>query len=198
MLDRSQFLKEIKNRDPKLGLLLENIIDGIDSISNHAGLDPKGKVAPPKALAGVNIRAGSDHVHVTLTDNSQVKKNVNYFVEWSANDPAFANPHVEHLGPSRGRMLALPAKDNGGNPIQYYFKAYNQYQGSDPQSKHTFFGTRLAPTPVTLTGASQLTPLPSAGSGTGKPDGSQSGSGLGVVLTRPPLGPKRSPVPRAA
>lgn len=200
MLDASQFLNEVRNRDPHLGKLLEQVIDGINSISDHAGIDPKGKTQPPDQHQSLNVAAGSDHVHVTITDNSQVKKNVQYFVEWSANDPAFGpgNAHVEHLNASRERVLALPAKDGNGVQIQYYFKSYGQYFGSDAQSKHTFFGPRFAPTPVTLTGASQLTLLPAVGSGTGRPDGSQSGAGLGFDLQRAPQGPKRSPAPKRA
>lgn len=193
MLSTTQFLTEIRNRDPHLGLLLQQLFDGIDGISNQTNINPVGKVAPPNALQAINVSAGSDHVHVTLTDNSQIKKNVQYFVEWTAGDPYFLNPNVEHLGASRGRVMALPAKDQNAMQIQYYFKAYSQYLGSDPQSKHAFFGTRFAPTPVTLSGSSQLQLLPSTGSGTGASNGSQTGSGLGVVLERPALGPKRSP-----
>ncbi len=197
MIDDSPFLKEIRNRYPRLGLLLSTIIDGVNGVSNHAGFDPTGKAQPPNAVEALNVKAGTDHVHVTLTDNSEVRKHTNYFVEWSANDPAFQNPHVEYLGPSRGKMLNLPAKDDGGTRINYYFKAYPQGLGSDPQTKHTFFGTRFAPTAVTLSGNSQLTPLASAGSGTGKSDGSQSGSGFGKAIVRPPNGPKRPPAPPA-
>jgi hypothetical protein len=198
MLDGSQFLNEIRNRDPHLGKLLEDIIDGVNGVANHAGFDPTGKVQPPDPLAAINIAAGTDHVHVTLTDNSKIKKQANYFVEYSVNDPSFSNPHVEHLNASRGRVLALPAKDSNNAAISYYFKAYSQYPGSDAQSKHAFFGGRFTPTAVQLTGSSKLTLLPSPGSGTGLPDGSQSGSGLGKVLERPPAGPKRSPAPRRA
>lgn len=196
MLDASQFLNEIRNKDPHLGKLLEQLIDGLNGVANHVGVDPTGKLEAPDPHQALNVSAGSDQVHVTITDNSEVRKNVNYFVEWSANDPAFANPHVEPLGATRGKILPLPAKDGSGVPIQYYFKSYGQYTGSDPQSEHTFFGPKFAPTPVTLTGASTLALLPSTGSGTGKPDGSQSGSGLGHVLERPPVGPKRTPAPK--
>src|SRR6266849_10820180 len=130
MLDFSQFLTEIRSRDPHLGLLLQGVIDGLNGVSNHLGVDPTGKVQPPDAHQALNIAAGTDHVHVTITDNSKVKKNVQNFVEYSVNDPAFANPHVEDLGASRGRVLALPAKDGGGVPISYYFKSYGQYFGS--------------------------------------------------------------------
>jgi hypothetical protein len=114
------------------------------------------------------------------------------------NDPSFARPHVEVLGASRGRVLALPAKDANGVQIKYFFKSYGQALGSDAQSKHTYFGSQATPTAVTLTGGSQLTLLPSTGSGTGLPDGSQSGAGLGKDLQRLPVGPKvpGSPRPR--
>lgn len=191
MADVTQFLTDIRNAWPRLGLLLGSFLDDLTGISNHLGMDPKGKVQPPDPHQALNVAAGTDHVHVTITDNSQVKKNVRHFVEWSVNDPSFQSPHVEELGASRGRVLALPAKDGGGALISYYFKSYGQYFGSDAQSKHTYFGSRFAPTAVTLTGASQLTLMPSTGSGTGRPDGSQSGSGLGTVLQRPPAGPKR-------
>ena len=195
MLDASQFLNEIRNWKPHLGKLLEQIVDGLNGVSNHLGVDPTGKTQPPNAHQSLNVAAGSDHVHVTITDNSPLKKNVRNFVEYSVNDPAFSNPHVEELGASRGRVLALPAKDGTGAVISYYFKSYGQFFGSDAQSKHTYFGTKFAPTAVTLTGASQLTLLPSTGSGTGRPDGSQSGAGLGPILQRPPHGPKRAPAP---
>ncbi len=200
MLDASQFITEIKNRDPHLGLLLEQLFEGVNSISDHIGVDPKGKVRPPDPHQALNVSAGSDQVHVTITDNSKVRKNVQHFVVWSANDPAFGpgNAHVEDLGAQRGRVLALPAKDQNGAVISYYFKSYGQYIGSDPQSKHTYFGTKFAPTAVTLTGNSQLALLPSVGSGTGRPDGSQPGAGLGIDLERPPQGPKRPPAPRRA
>jgi hypothetical protein len=195
MLDRSQFLKQIKNTWPNLGTLLEVMFENLDVMANHLGMDTKGKVAAPPALAGLNVASGSDHVHVTITDTSQVKKNIQYFVEWSANDPTFANPHVEHLGASRGRVLALPAKDGGGNTISYYFRAYNQYLGSDPQTKRAYLGTAGSPTAVTLTGASRLTLLSATGSGTAAADGSQGGYGLGFSLQRPPAGPKRPATP---
>jgi hypothetical protein len=196
MIDSEQFLKEIKNRDPHLGMFLESFFDSVNVSLNHLGMDAKGLHHPPDPIAGLNIAAGTDHVHVTLTDASAVKKNIRYFVEYSVNDPNFSQPHVEELGASRGRVLNLPAKDNGGVQQKYYFRAYSQYMGSNPQSKHIYYGTIGSPTAVQLTGASQLTLLPSMGSGTGRADGTQGGSGIGSVLTRPAVQPKRWPPPK--
>jgi len=196
MIDSAQYIKQIKNRDPHLGLFLESLYDSINVSLNHLGMSATGLHQPPHPISGVNVAAGSDHVHVTLTDASAVKKNIQYFVEYSVNDPTFAQPHVQDLGASRGHVFPLPAKDGLGAPINYYFRAYSQYAGSDPQSKHAYWGTLGAPTAVTLTGSSQLTLLPSTGSGTGRSDGTQGGSGIGSVLTRPPVQPKQWPLPK--
>jgi PPE-repeat protein len=93
-------------------------------------------------------------------------------------------------------VLALPAKDNSNNPINYYFRAYSQYMGSDPQKKHIYYGTTYAPTAVTLSGASKLTLLQSQGSGTGRSDGTQGGAGLGFVQKRAAVTAKRAPAPQ--
>lgn len=196
MIDSSQFLKKIKNENPHLGNLLENWFDAVNVALNHAGVDIKGKMQPPPPIASMNVAAGSDHVHVTINDTSAVQKNVQYFVEWSAGDPTFSQPHVEDLGAARGRVLALPAKTGGGAAQTYYFRSYSQYLGSDPQTKRIYFGSAGNPTAVTLTGASTLNLLPSPGSGTGRADGTQGGAGIGFVLTRPAAGPKRSPAPQ--
>jgi hypothetical protein len=192
MLDSSQFLKQIKNRDPHLGLLLENWFDSVNTALSHVNVDVKGKVQPPPPIASLNVAAGSDHVHVTLNDPSAVHKNVQYLVEYSVNDPTFSAPHVEDLGASRGRVIALPAKNSLGATQTYYFRAYSQYMGSNPQSKQAYWGQRGAPTGVTLTGSSQLTLLPSQGSGTGRADGTQGGAGIGFVLQRAAVTPKRT------
>lgn len=190
MIDVGQFLNELRAKDPHLALLLEKVVDGVNGVSNHLGVDPTGKVQPPDPIQAINVKAGDNHVHVTLTDPSTVRKGIQYFVEW-ANDPSFANPHVEHLGAARGKMLALPAlKDDGVTPNQYYFRSYSQYHGSDAQSKKAVLGGQYTAAPVTLTGASKMTPLVSQGSGTAAPDGSQGGQGLGTNLQRLPQGPK--------
>lgn len=195
-LDSSQFLKKIKNENPFLGNYLETMFDAVNVALNHIGIDIKGKQQPPPPIAGLNVASGSDHVHVTINDPSVISKNVQYMVEWSANDPTFAQPHVEDLGASRGKVLPLPAKNGSGGTQTYYFRAYSQYAGSDPQQKKAYFGSSGAPTAVTLTGSSTLNLLPSQGSGTGRADGSQGGAGIGFVLQRPATGPKRSPAPR--
>lgn len=191
MIDGSQFLKEIRSKDPHLGLLLEQIIDGVNGTANHIGVNPNGQVAPPPPLEALEVKANNGDVHVSLTHNSPIGKNIRYFVEASV-DPTFQNvdpAHVFDLGTSRGLFTRLPAMDDDGNPQNWHFRAYPQYQGSEAGEK-TYFGTMVNPTPVATGGTTQLTPLKSKGSGTAAPDGSQGGQGLGTDLRRLPLGPK--------
>jgi hypothetical protein len=195
MFDRDQFLKEIKNRDPHLGIFLEKLIDGVDGLSNHAGFDPTGKVAPPAPLQGVNVTGNNGDVHITLTHNTPISKNIRYFVEADTN-PAFPQPHVFDLGASRSHFTRLPNKDGGGNQLKWYFRGYSQYPGSDP-SPAMNFGPKFNPSPVTVGGTTQFTPLASTGSGTAQADGTKGGQGIGVVLQRFPVGPKRSAAPSA-
>lgn len=187
MLDISQFLKEIKSQiHPRLALLLEQIAEGVNNLATHVGVDPAGKLAPPDPIKAINVKAGTDHVHVTLTDTQPIRKGVEYFVEYSTDG---TNWRTEHLGPSRERVIALPAKDDNGNPVNYSFRAFHQYRGSDP-SKPVVFGGTLTPATVTLSGSSKLTLQAPVGSGTAAPDGSQPGKGYGVDLQRLPIGPK--------
>lgn len=93
-------------------------------------------------------------------------------------------------------MLPLPAKNGSGVTQTYYFRAYSQYAGSDPQTKKAYWGSLGAPTAVTLTGSSTLNLLASQGSGTGRADGTQGGAGIGFVVQRPPVTSKRSPSPK--
>jgi hypothetical protein len=195
-LDSSQFLQEIRARDPHLGLLLENIIGGMNTLGQQISVTPNGKVSPPNPIENLNVVANNGTVHAVLTHNAPVNKQVNYFVE-ADTSTAFAQPHVFHLGASRSLFTSLPTKDSNGVNLPWVFRAYAQYPGSDP-SAHTYFGTQNKPTIVTVGGSAQFTPLASTGSGTALANGTKGGEGLGVVLQRPAIGPKRSAAPSAA
>jgi len=188
-LTGGEFLQQLRLRDPKTGVLVSNIINGVNFMASHLGIDPTGKLAAPDPIASVQVQPGPDMVHVTLTDNSQVKKNVNYFVEHSTDSGA--TWHVSHLNASREAVLPLPTHDGNGNLYNYQFRGYSQYVGSDAQSEKAVFGGKYTPTNVNLTGTAHMTLLPAVGSGTAAPNGEQGGQGLGSDLIRPPQGPKR-------
>lgn len=187
-LNLSQMLQQVK--DPALRLLFQQVEEGINNIGDHIAVDPVGKPSPPPAIQGVNVKVSGELAHVTIQDNNPIRKGVNYFVEYDT-DPSFPQPHIEHLGASRGRVLNLPARTDGDEAQTYYVRGYSGYQGSDPGPKIAHGGNN-APTPVSPTGATTLTLLPSTGSGTAAADGRQGGQGFGVVQTRGPIRPKRS------
>lgn len=202
MIDASQFLAQLRQASSwesarnGLHVLLTSLVDQIGNGFNQAGIQATGKVQPPDPIENLNVVANNGTVHAVLTHNAPVNKQVNYFVEAST-EPSFAQPHVFHLGTSRSLFAPLPTKDGTGATIPWVFRSYAQYPGSDP-SGHTYLGTQFNPTPVTVGGTAQFTPLASTGSGTASANGTQGGLGFGKVLQRPPIGPKRSQAPSAA
>lgn len=178
-LDIAPYLTEIKVKFPRLGVALEKMQDSVNQLGVLTGGDATQHTAPPDPPQSIQVAAGTDHVHVTLTDSSARSRALNYFVEYSVNDPNFGQPHVEHLGASRGRVLSLPAKNMDGDTLNYYFRGYSGYLGSRTASPKIYHGTNLVPTPVTLTGTSQLNLLNSTGSGTNSTTGQVAGTGYG-------------------
>jgi hypothetical protein len=171
MLDLSQFLTEVRSWRPRLAVALQNIQDAINQTALSAGVDSTQHGAAPASPQSVNIAAGSDHLHVTIQDDSQRSRALRYFIEWSVNDSSFRNPHLEDLGTSRGRMLALPAKDGEAATISYYVRVYSSYLSSKTPSTKLAYGGNVSPTAITLSGTSQLTPLSSTGGGTENSNG---------------------------
>jgi hypothetical protein len=197
MLAGGEFLQQLRLSSPKTGVLLDNIIDGVNAMAAHLGVDPTGKVDPPDPISSIQVQPGPDMAHVTLTDNSTVKKGTNYFVEHSVDGGA--TWHVTHLNASRGAVLSLPTKNAAGTVYNYQFRGYSQLLGSDAQPTKIVHGGTYTPTLVQLTGTAKMDLLPSTGSGTASVNGEQGGQGLGQDLIRPPIGPKRpnlnSPTP---
>jgi hypothetical protein len=190
-LKGGQLLSEIENVWPKLGVFLrQTVLPGITAVAQNAAVAADGEIAAPGAPASVNVKVSGEIAHVTISDAQPLQRGAQYHVELSANDASFAQPHVEHLGSSRGRFVTLPTNDDAGAPIQWRARAYAQYQGSQPGAA-TYFGGS-APTAFTMAGATNLTPLPSTGSGTASNSGQQGGWGLGKVLFRPAPAAKRA------
>jgi hypothetical protein len=157
---------------------MQQMIDGINQTANTLGADAQGHISAPTPPDSIQVAAGSDHVHVTINDNTQRSRALNYFVEY-ANEPNFLQPQVEDLGASRTKVLALPAKTTSGVRQNYYFRAYSMYPGSSQASATIVHGGTYTPAAVTLSGSSTLTLLPSTGSGTSPSTGQVSGAGFG-------------------
>lgn len=200
-LNGGQELTRIQQEDFNYGNLFQRIIDSVNSLAYNLGATASGKSTPPTPIDAIQVQgtqtvanntliAPSEILHWTLTHNQPVQKGVRYFSEIDT-DPNFPQPHVHDHGTSRSGFLTLPTLDNNGNTQTYYLRSYPQHPGSDPAQPKVFGGLAGA-TKIQMTGSSKTTLLSSTGSGTASSTGTQGGKGLGVLITRPAPGPKRS------
>lgn len=165
-------------------LALKKVVDNLNQLATNLSADTKALPAPPP-VAGVDVKtSGTGLVHAVISDPAPIiSRNVQYFLEYDTN-PAFSQPHVEHLGASRSRVLRLPGKTDGGDAQTFYFRAYSQYLGSKHPSSPVVYGSPTVPSAVAPGGSDTLTLIPSTGSGTAANSGLEGGSGLGKVLHR--------------
>src|SRR5215475_15939321 len=165
LFDLGQFCQHIQvNQDGKdigrwTAAALRMVENAINMLAKNTGASAVGNVTPPPGVQQLQVKASGEMVHAVIQDNNPIAKHVNYFLEY-ATEPNFLAPHVEHLGTSRTRVLALPTNTDSttdsttgtvspGTAQQYYFRAYSQYPGSKP-SKYVQFGGDFAQ-PVSLT-----------------------------------------------
>jgi hypothetical protein len=185
-LDISKYIVNLRQHPEignYLGEALQQIQDAINTTARHAAVDATGPLEPPPPIQRLNVKVSADgHVQATIDDHSNVQRGVRYFVE-SSTDKSFRQPHVLPLSTSRFLPPTLfPAKDDNGQPQVFYFRAYSQYPGSKPSPFVHFGGS--SPTPVAPGGTTQITLLPSTGSGTAPNDGQRGHSGFGRDLFR--------------
>jgi hypothetical protein len=184
------FLSQHSEFGRYLSVALERLANGVNTVGDHAGVDPTGTLPPPPPVQNLTVKTnGNGLVHASIEDHNEIKKGLHYFIEYDTT-PAFAKPIVKHLGVTRTTdPFLLPTKDDNGQPQVFFFRAYSQYPGGEPGQKVQFGGTN--PTAVAPGGTSQMTLLPSTGSGTAQTSGEQGGRGFGDVMVRPATGPKR-------
>jgi hypothetical protein len=190
MLDIDNFITELSVEAPRLALMMRKVVTAVNQTAGVLGIDSTSHASPPDPPQGINVKAANGLAHVTITDNSQRGRSLNYFLEHDTN-PAFPAPHVVQLVASRGAFLSLPAKDDGGNAQHWYFRAYSMNPGSAQRSAHVVFGGFATPTAVNVGGSTSLTPLPSTGAGTASTTGQQGGQGFGSAqFAQPETGVK--------
>ena len=196
----------VAQRDTYAGSLFSRIIRSVNSLAANIAVAPVGKLSPPEPIGAITVKGvqtgnqivcPGETLHFTLTHTAPIQKGIQMFSEWDTN-PNFTQPHVIDHGASRTHTMTLPTfQDDGSTPNVYFLRSYAQYHGSEP-SKRIVFGGLTNPTQIVMGGGinppmpTSMTPLPSTGSGTASPNGSQGGQGLGKVLKRPPQGPKRN------
>lgn len=182
-LNFSELNAEIKARgakDPlftRLGLILDQVQEAVNAQGTAIGVDSTGHTSPPDAPNAISVKAAGGMAHVVLTDNNQRNRALHYFVEAST-DPSFPDQktHTEYLGPGRSKFFSLPNQTDGAGAQPWYFRSYSMNLGSNQRSAHQVYGGSASPTPVTVGGSVQLTPLPTTGSGTTQ----QAGQGFGT------------------
>jgi len=201
ILDGSRELNYVTQKDVYMGNLFSRIIDAVNNLAANVGAAAVGKLPPPPPVNAINVAgsspsngiisvANSELLHLTLTHNSPIQRNIRYFTEVDTS-PDFIQPHVIDHGTSRSVFVHLPTQDSNGNTQTYYVRSYAQYPGGDPCKPYVLGGLTGA-IGIQMGGSSKLTLLPSTGSGTASPTGQQGAKGLGDILYRPAPGPKRS------
>lgn len=184
ILDGGRLLSRVMQRDPELGQLLQNLIDGVNRTAQNAAVSPIGEVQAPKSPDSVSVSTAGEIMHISIDHSGPVNRNIRYFSEISPNSAQFSQPIVIDHGSSRtSHPISLPTKDSSGNTIKYYVRSYAQYPSSQP-SAPTIVGGVGAPLAFTMSGSTQMTLQPSTGSGTAPNTGQGAGSGLGKVVRR--------------
>jgi hypothetical protein len=191
-LDGGQFLTELFTKDARQAQFFQKVIHFVNNLAQNIASTGNGQIAPPPPIAAMHLKAAGEIVHVSHDHPGVIQRGVQYFTEVGVNDSGFNQPVVIDHGASRtSHPFHLPTNDDNGNPVKYYFRSYAQYHGSQ-RSGYAYWGTPQSPTAVTMTGSTNLTLLPSKGSGTAANNGTQGGQGLGNLLFRPAPGPKRT------
>ena len=72
-LNGGEFLNEIFQNDPRLGTLLQRMIDGVNKTSQAVGVAPVGEIAPPSSPDSINVAAAGEMLHVSLTHNATLR-----------------------------------------------------------------------------------------------------------------------------
>lgn len=211
-LDLGRELAELEQANPALGRVLRRLQEGVNTLAKNTSSSATGEVKPPPPPDAVavsiptkvnnsdstlNGQGGGEYMHITISHNSPIQRNIQYFSEIDTN-PAFTQPIVVSHGSSRtSHPILLPT--NTATPVlvdgaptpkvyapvpqTYYVRSYAQYPSSQPSSP-TVVGGASSPTPFTLTGSTFMDLAAAKGSGTASNTGQQGGQGLGKIQQR--------------
>jgi hypothetical protein len=190
-LTSNQLLDQIEATWPGLGIYLRNnVLPSINNVAQQAGVSPVGKLAKPDPPQGINIAQAGEFLHVSIVDNNETAKAMRYFVGIDTT-PAFSGQMVHDYGASRTKTPHfLPTNNGSSTKYKYYVQAWRQMPGSDPSDPVVYGGK--VPTAVQMSGSTNLTLLPSTGSGTGSSNGQSGAVGMGKVQIGQPPAPKRA------
>ena len=169
-------------KDATEGTLLQRIITAINTTADNNASSAVGRLAPPPPVNGVTVKVAGEFAHVQIAHAGAIQQGIRYFTEVATNQN-FAQPLVIDHGTSRtSHPFPLPTKTDSGATQKYYFRSYCQYPGSDPSAPVAYGGA--SPIAVQMAGSTQMTLLPSTGSGTAANTGQQGSWGLGKQQRR--------------
>jgi hypothetical protein len=161
-------LEYIKAQDPKFYEAFIDIIKAHEVVSQQVNGSSSSNPSPPPAVNGVKVSGAGGHLHVAITDNNQIYRGIQYYVE-HADNPQFTDPQIVHIGDTRNATIPVGSQSR-------YVRVYSAYASSAP-SPAVYHGG-ADPIPVNG-GGSDSGPqfLPSEGSGTGTAGQGLSGPG---------------------
>jgi hypothetical protein len=183
-LDGGRFLVDQFTKNPIQASFFQKIITAINRLSTAAAVSPTGDLPAPPPINGINVKTSGEILHATVIHAAPIQRGIQYQWEISAGDSSFSAPLPFDTGSSRTLITTLPTKNDGGSTVNYYIRAFPQYQGSQPATP-TVYGGANGATPITMSGSTHMTLLTSTGSGTASTNGQQGGWGLGKILQRP-------------
>jgi len=182
VLSGGRVLTKWVQQNASQGTLIQKIVTAVNTLADNTASSAVGRLAPPPPINALNVKVSGEYAHMTIDHSATIQQGVHYFVEM-ADNPAFSGAWPIHFGASRTRdPIHLPALDDAGNPQTYYARAFAQYPGSSPTEATNYGGP--SPTPITPSGSTRLSLLPSTGSGTSTNTGSQPGWGFGKIQRR--------------
>lgn len=182
------YLRSLASKDfPDLGAKLYEALTDLNqqhqNLVQQVNGNGSGQPAAPPQINGLSVTAQNGHFSIAIQDNNDIYRDVHYYVE-HADNPAFTNPQVIHLGHTRNHTFFA------GN-VTRYFRAYSAY-ASSPAGKAVYHGSQVAPLPVSGGGAiGGPSYTDSQGSGTGAAGQGLSGPGPVPFRTSNGVPPKR-------
>jgi len=187
-LDGGTLLNRIALKNPELGQLLQDVIDGVNHVATNASVSAVGDVSAPKAPDSVSVNVAGEMAHISINHTGELNRGIHYFSEITSDDPACAGqPITVHHGATRTPSpIVLPTTRTSGTstvPNNYKIETYAQYPGGPPSAK-VLAKTTTGSTSFKMGGSTNMSLLPGHGSGTASNNGGQRGQGFGSFQHR--------------
>ena len=187
-LDGGTLLNRITLKNPELGQLFQDVIDGVNRVATNASVSAVGDVSAPKAPDAVTVNVAGEMAHISISHTGELNRGCHYFSEITSDDPASKNqPITVHHGVTRTPSpITLPTNRTSGSstvPHNYKIETYAQYPGGPPSAK-VVAKTTSGATTFQMGGSTTMSLLPGHGSGTAANSGGQHGQGFGISQKR--------------